>query len=256
MTAGSGYDADQTFSNIALQGSSTGIWCYCHFSCRYKGTISSFTITSEGNANYTVGDILTVNNSDLVWTDPETQTQYTSGGAGFQLEVVSTYKTVTSVTPPTAWSGTGYAANDTVSATLSGGDGNFVFTFSSVGAINQTTGLILNQFGTGYTDDIISPDLSPTTDAEFVVSLSGDPVTRAQITTLGDATFNTIDVATTGYFGTDLTVQGTANIGNLSLQGTLTGATLSVKVFLLLEALVPMAESRFKVEELSMVIFL
>ena len=192
-----------------------------------SGTISSFTITSEGNANYTVGDILTVNNSDLVWTDPETQTQYTSGGAGFQLEVVSTYKTVTSVTPPTAWSGTGYAANDTVSATLSGGDGNFVFTFSSVGAINQTTGLILNQFGTGYTDDIISPDLSPTTDAEFVVSLSGDPVTRAQITTLGDATFNTIDVATTGYFGTDLTVQGTANIGNLSLQGTLTGATLS-----------------------------
>jgi len=228
LTAGSGYDAEQTFSNIPLQGSSTGSGATATLIVDAGGTISSFTITSEGNANYTVGDILTVNNSDLVWTDVETGTQYTSGGSGFQLEVVSLYKTVTSFTPPTTWSGTGYAANDTVSAALSGGDGNFVFTFSSVGAIDQATGLLLNQSGTGYTDgDIISPDLSATTDAEFVVSLAGDPVTRASISTLGDAIFNSVNVTTDFDVSGNATIDGTATIGNLNLQGSLTGATLS-----------------------------
>ena len=228
LTAGSGYDAEKTFSNIPLQGSSTGSGAAATLIVDAGGTISSFSITSEGNANYTVGDILTVNNSDLVWTDLETGTQYTSGGAGFQLEVVSVYRTITSVTPPTAWSGTGYAANDTVSATLAGGDGNFVFTFSSIGAIDQTQGLILNQSGTGYTDgDIVSPDLSATTDAEFVVSLSGDPITRASISTLGDAVFNSVNITTDFDVSGNATIDGTATIGNLNLQGSLTGATLS-----------------------------
>ena len=227
LTPGSGYDAEQTFSNIPLQGGN-GLNATATLIVDASGTISSFAITSEGNANYNAGDILTVNNSDLVWTDSETQTQYTSGGSGFQLEVISTYKTVTSVAPPTTWSGTGYSAGDTITASLTGGDGNFIFTFSDIGAINQTIGLILNQAGTNYTDgDIVSPDLSSTTDAEFVVSLSGTPITRASITTLGDAIFNSVNITSSGVFGTDLTVQGTATIGNLNLEGSLTGATLS-----------------------------
>jgi hypothetical protein len=226
LTGGSGYDVSQTFTNVPLQGGN-GTGAIASLTTNDQGIISSFSITNQGNNGYQPGDILTVNNSDLTWVDPETQVTNTSGGSGFQLLVGASIYTVNAVNIPTTWSGTGYSVGDTVTATLDGVGTNFVFEFTNVGFIDPGS-LAINEVGLNYTDgDIIRPNLSASVDAQLILTLAGNPVTRASITTAGDAIFNSINVATNvGILG-NATISGTATIGSLNLQGSLTGASLS-----------------------------
>lgn len=227
LTPGSGYAADQTFSNVPLQGGN-GFNATANLTIDSGGSVTSFAIVSEGDENYQPGDTLTVNNSDLVYVDPDTQISYTSGGSGFQLTVGSNIYTVIGVSEPSGnWSGTGYASGDIVTATLTGGGSGFEYTINTIGSIDPST-LLLNQEGNNYANgDIVSPNLSSAIDAEFVVTLTGDSVTRASISTIGDATFNSVNVATDVNITGSATINGTATIGSLNLLGSLTGATLS-----------------------------
>ena len=226
LTGGSNYDASQTFTNVPLQGGN-GSGAIAALTTNDQGIIDSFAITNQGDNNYQAGDILTVNNVNLTWGDPETQVTYTSGGSGFQLVVNSNIYTVSQVNTPSSWSGTGYAIGDTVSATLDGVGSNFVFEFTNVGFIDSGS-LLINEVGLNYTDgDIIRPNLSASTNAQLVLTLSGAPIVRASINTAGDAIFNSIDVANNVIIDGSATISGVATIGSLNLLGSLTGATLS-----------------------------
>ena len=226
LVGGSGYDVSQTFTNIPLQGGN-GTGARATINVDEQGVVISYFITNQGDNGYQSNDVLTVNNSDLTWVDPETQSQYVSGGSGFQLVVNSNIYTIISVDVPTTWSGAGYSIGDTVTASLGGVGSNFIFEFSNVGFIDPGS-LAINEIGLNYTDgDIIRPNLSATVDAQLVLTVSGTPITRASITTSGDATFNSVNVATNVGIVGNATITGTATIGSLNLVGSLTGVSLS-----------------------------
>lgn len=152
--AGTGY-YDTSYNSVPLQGGTgTGAQATLTIS---GGVITDVTFTNSG-VGYNIGEILTVNNSDLVYGDPPQQ----SSGSGFQFEIQADSEgygpgIVTAITPVTAWLGSGYAAGDTIGLNTSPGSG-FVYSLTSAGAITNVT--ITNSGADYAAGDVVTPDIS------------------------------------------------------------------------------------------------
>ena len=132
IVGGAGY-TDETYSDVPLNGGTgTGALATIFVG---GGAVTDVFITNEGDASYTAGNTLTINTADLTYIDGEGVTQ-TSGGAGFSYTVPSDLYSVSQVSPPTNWNGTGYVSLDTVTATLPGGSG-FEFVFNQIQYISS-----------------------------------------------------------------------------------------------------------------------
>lgn len=139
VAGGSGY-TDNTYGDIPLNGGSgSGARASITVS---GGTVTEVNITNDGNSGYTAGDVLTVNNTDLIYFDTEGN-QLQSGGAGFSYTVPANSYTVTNVAPSGTWNGTGYAIGDAITATIPGGGSGFVFEFSNIQFLSSAN--IVNQ---------------------------------------------------------------------------------------------------------------
>lgn len=151
---GTGY-YDTSYNSVPLQGG-TGTGAQASLTIS-GGVVTDVTFTNSG-VGYNIGEILTVNNSDLVYGDPPQQ----SSGSGFQFEIQADQEgygpgVVTGVTPVTNWLGTGYAAGNTIGLNISPGSG-FVYTLTSAGAITDVT---ITNSGADYTaGDVVTPDIS------------------------------------------------------------------------------------------------
>jgi|TARA_B100000073_G_scaffold98267_1_gene78113 plastocyanin len=158
---GSGY-YDTSYNNVPLQGGNgTGAEASLTIS---GGVVTDVQFTNSG-VGYGIGEVLTVNNSDLVYGDPPQQ----SGGSGFQFEIQADQEgygpgIVTAISPVTGWVGIGYQAGDSIGLNTSPGS-NFAYTLSSVGAI---TSYAITNSGADYAEtDVVTPSISisPTNDS-------------------------------------------------------------------------------------------
>ena len=158
IAGGSGY-TENSYGDVPLQGG-TGTGARATITVS-GNSVTEVNITNEGDSGYTVGDTLTVNNSDLIYFDTEGN-QLQSGGAGFAYTVPADSYTVTNVTPSGSWNGTGYQLGDAISATLPGGGSGFVFEFSNIQFLSSANivdeGEETAVTGEGYlTGELINP---------------------------------------------------------------------------------------------------
>ena len=151
---GSGY-YDTSYSNVPLQGGNgTGAEASLTIS---GGVVTDVQFTNSG-VGYSIGEVLTVNNSDLVYGDPPQQ----SGGSGFQFEIQANQEgygpgIVTAITPVAGWVGVGYQVGDSIGLNTSPGS-SFAYTLSSVGAI---TSYAITNSGADYAaTDVVTPSIS------------------------------------------------------------------------------------------------
>jgi hypothetical protein len=160
VSGGSGY-ANFTYTDVPLQGGSgTGARATLTVS---GGVVTSVTITASGSG-YVNNNTLTVNNADLIYNDPATGSNVTSGGSGFSYRITNTPYVVTSVVPSSSWSGTGYLINDTATVTGVSGSG-LQFTLTKVGYISSAT---LSNGGSGYSvNDSVSPTYAEATQDNY-----------------------------------------------------------------------------------------
>ena len=150
---GSGY-YDETYYSVPLQsGSGSGAQATVVVT---SGEVTEVTFTNSG-VGYAIGDILTINNTDLVYGDPPQQ----SGGSGFQFEITADQSgygpgVVSAITPVANWLGSGYQAGDTIGLNTTPGTG-FVYTLTSAGAITNAT---VTNSGADYAEnDVVTPSI-------------------------------------------------------------------------------------------------
>ena len=185
LAGGSGYyTGDQgtghTFGNIPFQGGS-GSNGAASLEVDANGVIVSVTITQHGTG-YNNGEVLTVSNSDLIYTNNQ-GTESTSGGAGFSWTLTAQPGSVKSITPVmNPWDGQFYRVNDVISFNDSVGSGsNFSATVNAVGVPQSAT---LGSAGEGYN---VGDRLNPT----FVID-TADPVGGATWNEQAQGIFNYI----------------------------------------------------------------
>ena len=150
---GSGY-TNNVYSAIPLRnGSGNGAQATITVS---GGIVTNVNITNSG-IGYAINDILTVNNSDLLYGAPPTA----SGGSGFQFTITPDENgdgpgEVVTITPVANWQGIGYQAGNTIGLTTTNGSG-FSYTIQSSGRITNTS---ITNGGADYQEgDILTPDI-------------------------------------------------------------------------------------------------
>jgi plastocyanin len=160
---GSGY-VDGTYNAVPLQTTGSGLGATANLTIT-AGEVSEVVFVNSG-VGYAINDILTVNNSNLVYGDPP----QTSGGSGFQFEIQANQEgygpgVVTGITAVANWLGTGYQAGDTIGLNTTPGSG-FVYTLSSAGAISTVE---ITNSGADYVEnDIVTPDVKVSTTNDAV----------------------------------------------------------------------------------------
>ena len=185
LGGGSGYyTGDQgtghTFGNIPFQGGS-GTNGAASLEVDSTGAIVSVTITQHGTG-YNSGEVLTVNNSDLIYTNNQGG-ESTSGGAGFSWTLTAQPGSVKEITPVmNPWDGKFYRVNDVITFNDSVGSGsNFSATVNAVGVPQTAT---LGSAGEGYN---VGDRLNPT----FIID-TADPVGGATWNEQAEGIFNYI----------------------------------------------------------------
>jgi len=185
LNGGSGYytgdlGTGHTFGNIPFQGGN-GTTGAASLEVDANGVIVTVTITQHGTG-YNNGDVLTVNNSDLIYTNNQGG-ESTSGGAGFSWTLTEQPGSVKSITPEmNPWDGKFYRVNDVISFNDSVASGsNFSATVTAVGVPQTAT---LGSAGEGYN---VGDRLNPT----FVIDTT-DPVGGAQWNESAQGIFNYI----------------------------------------------------------------
>ena len=178
INGGSGYYAPaggtQVYNNVDLQGGS-GSAAQANLTVE-NGAVTVVEIVVHGTG-YVQGDVLTANNSDMLYTDPVTQQVLQSPGAGFQYTLTNTPGSVKQITPNTTpWTATApYQVGDVISFTDSVGSGaGFQFSITDVGvptAVGNTDGITLGAAGSGYN---VGDVLTPTYSVDTTVPTPGD----------------------------------------------------------------------------------
>jgi len=185
LAGGSGYYTGDlgnghTFGNIPFQGGS-GTNGAASLEVDANGNIVTVTITQHGTG-YNNGEVLTVNNSDLIYTNNQGG-ESTSGGAGFSWTLTAQPGSVKAITPVmNPWDGQFYRVNDVITFNDSISTGsNFSATVNAVGIPQTAT---LGSAGEGYN---VGDRLNPT----FVID-TADPVGGGSWNEQADGIFNYI----------------------------------------------------------------